>query len=67
MRVQGYAINGETGSPGVSGRSRWTDRQSAGFPRLSAVAETGWTDLKAKSWDRFKALFGMMPVLYGKT
>jgi hexosaminidase len=37
------------------------------FPRLSAVAETGWTDLKAKSWDRFKALFGMMPVLYGKT
>ena len=35
------------------------------FPRLSAVAETGWTKKERKSWDRFKASAGLMPVLYG--
>ncbi|GMB79877.1 beta-N-acetylhexosaminidase [Shinella zoogloeoides] len=35
------------------------------FPRLSAIAETGWTDARHKSWDRFRAAAGLMPVLYG--
>jgi hexosaminidase len=35
------------------------------FPRLSALAETGWTRPEDKSWDRFKALVGLMPLLYG--
>ena len=36
------------------------------FPRISALAETGWTQPEAKSWDRFKAVAGLMPVLYGR-
>ncbi|MGV8855374.1 MAG: beta-N-acetylhexosaminidase [Devosia sp.] len=35
------------------------------FPRLSAIAEAGWTTPERKSWDRFKALVGLMPILYG--
>lgn len=35
------------------------------FPRISVLAETGWTRPDAKSWERFKALAGLMPVLYG--
>jgi len=35
------------------------------FPRLSAIAETAWTPAAAKSWDRFVALCGLMPNLYG--
>jgi hexosaminidase len=35
------------------------------FPRLSAVAEAGWTQPEKKSWERFKALVGLMPILYG--
>jgi hexosaminidase len=35
------------------------------FPRLSALAENGWTRPEAKSWKRFKGLAGTMPVLYG--
>ncbi len=35
------------------------------FPRLSAIAETAWTPAAAKSWDRFAALCGLMPNLYG--
>jgi len=35
------------------------------FPRLSALAETGWTKPASKSWERFKALAGLMPLLYG--
>ena len=35
------------------------------FPRLSALAETGWTKPSSKSWERFKALVGLMPLLYG--
>ena len=35
------------------------------FPRLSAIAETGWTPHAAKSWKRFSALVGLMPILYG--
>ncbi len=35
------------------------------FPRLSAVAETGWTRAERKSWERFKAAAGLMPALYG--
>ena len=34
------------------------------FPRLSAIAETGWTKSERKSWKRFKASVGLMPVLY---
>jgi hexosaminidase len=37
------------------------------FPRLSAIAETGWTKTQRKSWERFKASAGLMPVLYGYT
>lgn len=35
------------------------------FPRLSAIAEAGWTVPKRKSWDRFRALCGLLPNLYG--
>lgn len=35
------------------------------FPRLSAIAETGWTVKEKKSWPRFKAMAGLMPNLYG--
>ncbi|QEN90108.1 beta-N-acetylhexosaminidase [Labrys sp. KNU-23] len=35
------------------------------FPRISALAETGWTAPPKKSWDRFKAMVGLMPLLYG--
>ena len=34
------------------------------FPRLSAVAETGWTEKERKSWQRFSAAAGLMPALY---
>jgi len=34
------------------------------FPRLSAIAEAGWS--KAKDYDRFAALVGLMPNLYGQ-
>jgi len=35
------------------------------FPRLSAIAEAGWTLPERKSWDRFSALAGLMPIMYG--
>jgi len=35
------------------------------FPRLSAIAETGWTRAENKSWPRFKAMAGLLPNLYG--
>ena len=35
------------------------------FPRLSAIAETGWTAPEHKSFARFAALCGLMPNLYG--
>lgn len=35
------------------------------FPRLSAIAETGWTQPENKSYARFAALVGLMPNLYG--
>ncbi len=35
------------------------------FPRLSAIAETGWTRPDAKSFERFRAIAGLMPILYG--
>jgi hexosaminidase len=35
------------------------------FPRLSAIAETGWTRSEAKSWERFSGMVGLMPILYG--
>lgn len=35
------------------------------FPRLSAIAETAWTPWERKSWDRFAAIAGLMPNLYG--
>lgn len=35
------------------------------FPRLSAMAETGWTPKAAKSWKRFQAAAAFMPTLYG--
>jgi len=35
------------------------------FPRLSALAETGWTLPKRKSFERSEALVGLMPILYG--
>ncbi|CDP49986.1 Beta-hexosaminidase [Devosia sp. DBB001] len=35
------------------------------FPRLSAVAEAGWTPRERKSWNRFKDIVGLMPIMYG--
>ncbi len=35
------------------------------FPRISAVAETGWTLPEHKSWPRFRAFAGLMPIMYG--
>ncbi|MDR3471182.1 MAG: beta-N-acetylhexosaminidase [Devosia sp.] len=35
------------------------------FPRLSAIAEAGWTPQDRKSFARFAALCGLMPNLYG--
>ncbi|RDJ06075.1 beta-N-acetylhexosaminidase [Rhizobium grahamii] len=35
------------------------------FPRVSALAESAWTRPEDKSWERFKALAGLMPILYG--
>ena len=35
------------------------------FPRLSAIAENGWTAKSRRSWPRFSALAGLMPSLYG--
>ena len=35
------------------------------FPRLSAIAEAGWTRPEAKSFERFAALCRLMPILYG--
>ena len=35
------------------------------FPRISAVAETGWTLPEHKSWERFSAFAGLMPIMYG--
>jgi hexosaminidase len=35
------------------------------FPRLSAVAESGWTLPDRKSWERFKSIVGLMPIMYG--
>lgn len=35
------------------------------FPRISAVAETGWTVPENKSWKRFSAFAGLMPIMYG--
>lgn len=36
------------------------------FPRLSAIAETGWTPPEGRSYERFAALTGLMPNLYGR-
>jgi len=35
------------------------------FPRLSAVAEAGWTLPERMNYERFKALVGLMPIMYG--
>jgi hexosaminidase len=35
------------------------------FPRLSAIAETGWTAPSRKSWKGFAAVAPFMPTLYG--
>jgi hexosaminidase len=35
------------------------------FPRLSAIAETAWTEAARKSWPRFASASRLMPNLYG--
>jgi len=35
------------------------------YPRLSAIAETGWTREEHKDWARFVGSVGLMPNLYG--
>jgi hexosaminidase len=35
------------------------------FPRISAIAEAGWTLPERKSWERFKSMVGLMPIMYG--
>jgi hexosaminidase len=37
------------------------------YPRLSAIAERGWTPRAGLDYARFKALAGLMPSLYGCT
>jgi hexosaminidase len=34
------------------------------FPRISAIAEAGWTLPTRKSWPRFAAFAGLMPIMY---
>ena len=34
------------------------------FPRLSAIAETGWTTRELKSWPRFEPASALMPNMY---
>ena len=36
------------------------------FPRLSAIAETGWTRTENKDFGRFATLSNLMPNLYGR-
>jgi hexosaminidase len=36
------------------------------FPRLSAIAETGWTKAENKDFGRFATLSNLMPNLYGR-
>lgn len=36
------------------------------FPRLSAIAEAGWTAQARRDYGRFSALVGLMPNLYGR-
>lgn len=36
------------------------------FPRISAIAETGWTRAENKDFDRFSTLSNLMPNLYGR-
>ncbi|HEX4296614.1 MAG TPA: beta-N-acetylhexosaminidase [Devosia sp.] len=36
------------------------------FPRLSAIAESGWTRAERKDFARFSGLVGLMPNLYGQ-
>jgi hexosaminidase len=36
------------------------------FPRLSAIAETAWTNADRKSYARFAGVAGLMPNLYGQ-
>jgi len=35
------------------------------FPRISAIAESGWTLPDRKSYPRFAAFAGLMPIMYG--
>jgi hexosaminidase len=44
----------------IATRSRFNEMV---FPRLSAVAEAGWTEAAQKDWDRFCALARLMPQL----
>jgi hexosaminidase len=36
------------------------------YPRLSAIAETGWSSPRSRDYGRFAALAGLMPNLYGR-
>jgi hexosaminidase len=36
------------------------------FPRLSAIAETGWTQSRHKDWTRFAGASSLMPQMYGR-
>ncbi|MTH76979.1 beta-N-acetylhexosaminidase [Paracoccus aestuariivivens] len=44
----------------LDSRERWN---AMVFPRLSAIAESGWTARSAKDWQRFVALSRLMPQL----
>ncbi|GHA22290.1 beta-N-acetylhexosaminidase [Devosia pacifica] len=35
------------------------------YPRLSAIAETGWTRADLKDWDRFASATSLLPSLFG--
>ena len=47
-----------------AGARRW-QRDRLVFPRLSAIAETGWTAAAARNYHRFATIAGLMPSLYG--
>jgi hexosaminidase len=36
------------------------------FPRLSAIAESAWSDPEKKDWASFKARVGLMPIMPAK-
>lgn len=71
-----YAFEADNGDPALQGRLKgvqacvWSEhlttmarRNHMIFPRLSAIAEAGWSAAENKAYDRFKSLAELMPRL----